>query len=183
MGDLLIHAAIDPGAKRQGVCLYRGRDGVILWVGCVEGPTPRHHMAAIVRSFGRPATAPRVTVERMVHHPGRRASVPNDLIRVSESGSGLAHLLAGPGGDVVFAPAARWKGTVPKNVHHKRIRKVLDPRESAMLEKALKATPKRGHSEAMDSIGLALWASGRTGRAGRGREHGKDHESGAGGDG
>ena len=59
----------------------------------------------------------------------------------------------------VRAPRAReWKGSVPKSKHQPRILTRLEFFETAIVENVM---PKGLRHNAIDAVGLALWACGR----------------------
>lgn len=82
----------------------------------------------------------------------------NDLIDVQTVGAVYVTRAAR---EVRFVRALDWKGNVPKDIHHKRIRKQLDSAETAVLEEALTKAPKGSHKEILDAVGIGLWAIGR----------------------
>lgn len=89
---------------------------------------------------------------------------PADLLRVE----GTGHLLTGwlrPRRLVTWTASA-WKGSVPKDIHHPRIRHALGPDETAILERAIKAAPKTNAKEILDAVGIGLYGLGRTQRGG-----------------
>jgi Holliday junction resolvasome RuvABC endonuclease subunit len=53
----------------------------------------------------------------------------------------------------------QWKGNIPKNVHRRRIEKALSKSEHKCVDPA-------GTHDMWDAIGIGLYATGRTGRAG-----------------
>lgn len=113
-----------------------------------------------------PRGAAHVVIESMAWRPGDARSNPNDLIAVQT----VAAFLAGRmGGFLEFVPAATWKGTIPKGVHHERIRAVLEEGERRILEEALAITPKAHHKEILDAIGIGLYYSDRINRGGGAR--------------
>lgn len=54
---------------------------------------------------------------------------------------------------------SQWKGNVPKNIHQRRIKKALTTTE-------LKRVDPGGTHDMWDAIGIGLYATGRTSRAG-----------------
>lgn len=57
-----------------------------------------------------------------------------------------------------YAPRT-WKGNVPKDVHHRRLRSRLTSTESTRM-------PAMSEHDAWDATGIGLYATGRTGRGG-----------------
>jgi hypothetical protein len=60
----------------------------------------------------------------------------------------------------VFVPPHVWKGNVPKEIHHMRVRKALNERELAILIELEKRYGKKAHN-VRDAIGLGLFQTGR----------------------
>jgi len=58
---------------------------------------------------------------------------------------------------------AQWKGNVPKVPHHRRLRKALTDRETARLKQL---HPQGLGHDALDALGIFLFAVGRTKRGG-----------------
>ncbi len=84
---------------------------------------------------------------------------PNDMLPVAAvAGIVIASLSA----DVVLTPRpAEWKGQVPKDVHNARVMRRLTPEERNRVDAA--QLPKSLANNAIDAIGLGLWALGRMG--------------------
>lgn len=108
-----------------------------------------------------------VVVERMEWRKGDGRSVPGDLLRVQAVGFGVAGLL---GGRVVSYTPGQWKGSIPKDVHHRRIREALTHEELAILDRTLQTIPRRHRKEALDAVGIGCYHLGRTTRSGARRQ-------------
>jgi hypothetical protein len=52
---------------------------------------------------------------------------------------------------------AKWKGQVPKPIHHDRHLPKLDAREKTVLQAALKGVAKGKHHDVKDAVCLGLW--------------------------
>jgi hypothetical protein len=87
---------------------------------------------------------------------------PRDLLAVQAVGFGVAGRL----GRVVPLKPNRWKGSIPKHIHHTRIKQSLEPEELKILDQALAETPKRYRKEILDAVGLGCYHLGRITRAG-----------------
>lgn len=105
-----------------------------------------------------------VYLEAMEIRGTKSKTPPADLLAVQ----GTGHLLAGllrPRRLVTWTATA-WKGGVPKDTHHVRIRHALEPAETAVLERAIKAAPRTHAKEILDAVGIGLYGLGRTHRGG-----------------
>jgi hypothetical protein len=136
-------------------------------------PSAAFDHAADVRAAIDPwcgALRPLVVVEAMVHSQDRDGSVAQDLIDLSIVSAYVAGTVCGAARTPQFLPAMTWKGGVPKDIHHERIRAALDPEECVLLRKLLESVPKRYEKELLDALGIALYGAGRIARGGRVRE-------------
>lgn len=86
---------------------------------------------------------------------------PNDLIAVAVTVGRIAAEV-GAGGEVHFARPHEWKGSVPKDVMVKRIESKLLTCEAEILHAA--KIPRAKRHNAIDAIGLGLWALRRFSR-------------------
>lgn len=105
----------------------------------------------------------RLVIERLVIecpyiYPKAGKANPNDMItlarKVGRIEERFDHV---PIKQVVFPRT--WKGTVPKEIHNRRVIAKLDAREVETLH-AVKCTEKKLHN-VIDAVGLGLWALGR----------------------
>jgi hypothetical protein len=127
--------AIDPGAS-TGFAVYT--DGILTHAG-----TGLPDLMCDV-----------VIVEKPEHRPGGKTPV-NDLITLAFTAGQCAS--AYHGATVYAFKPSQWKGSVPKRVHHPRIRALLEPHELAVI-------PKNAKHDTWDAIGLGLFALKRMGR-------------------
>lgn len=82
--------------------------------------------------------------EMQVYRQGKQKGDPNDLIKLAFlSGSVVDRFRCRK---IYLPKPTTWKGQVPKNIHHARLRE-----QNPWI-------PPRISSDAMDAIGLALWA-------------------------
>lgn len=89
---------------------------------------------------------------------------PADLLAVEGAGHLFAGLLRPR--KLVTWTATAWKGSVPKDIHHPRIRHELRPDETQILDLAIKAAPRTNAKEILDAVGIGLYGLGRTTRGG-----------------
>jgi hypothetical protein len=103
---------------------------------------------------GRPDTL--VIEWPQIYVRARSKGDPNDLLLVAGVAAGVvASVRAG----CVFMPKpADWKGQVPKEIHNARAMKRLSPAEAALVAPA---GPASKLNNAIDAVGLGLWALGR----------------------
>lgn len=84
---------------------------------------------------------------------------PNDLLPVAAVAGAI---ISSVGALTVRMPKpSDWKGQVPKDVHNARVLKRLTPGERARFDAA--RLPKSLANNAIDAVGLGLWALGRMG--------------------
>jgi len=158
--------SIDPGTRNLGWAAFVGPD--LVACGCSRtkerdvDAQAQDHVRQVRAGCGRIHTV-QVVVERMVHHSGRGASVPNDLLDVQYVGAVVAGAI---GRYALSYRASDWKGTIPKAVHHPRIRAALTDAEEAIVAAALDSTPKTNHKEILDAIGIGLYHVKRTRKGG-----------------
>lgn len=91
--------------------------------------------------------------------PERRRFNPAPLLAFLAGA--LASRAAARGARVYRVPPASWRGTDPKPVIQAQILASLDPAELALLPRGPRSGRYQG--DAVDAVGLALWAVGRAG--------------------
>jgi hypothetical protein len=134
---LVILLAIDPG-KDTGWATFIG--GAL--VSCGLG-FPNHNID-------------RAVIEKpQVYRRALSKGDPNDLITLAVQVGRYAERLEHGGARVDLVTPAEWKGQVPKDVHHQRIRKELTGRESDAVD--LAGAPSRKLHNVLDAVGLGLW--------------------------
>ena len=148
--------AVDPGTRSLGWAAFTGSRlqacGVLKSKGELE-------MLREVQAWSRAlrpllSSSTRLVVEVPEHYPGAKSKAPPNLLaKVTFVAGGVVGALCLP--DVITVVPKRWKGQVPKAVHHKRLRAVLVPGERDR-------TPPVSSDDTWDAIGLGLWALGRT---------------------
>lgn len=154
--------AIDPGVRAQGACLF-GNERLIdarCTIGKGYGSLPNLVNFHVNATAGFWTLRPDVCVELM---RDRKAVPANDLIDVQACGMAVAGACRSK---IHLYPATGWKASVPKTVHHKRIRTVLDLDELEVLDRALAVTPEDNRKEILDALGIGLFHLKRTNKAG-----------------
>lgn len=159
--------SIDPGTRALGWALWD--HGRLVEAGASIAPETavgasdlaRAHLEAI-RAWGGPPGAD-VALEIMEWRRGDARSQPADLLVVQAVGCLVA---GGIGGPVALYAPSKWKGTIPKEVHHERIRETLGPTERAVLSRAEQRTRASNRKEVLDAVGIGLYHLKRTNRSG-----------------
>jgi hypothetical protein len=83
----------------------------------------------------------------------------NDLLDLSVLVGELKRHFAERGANVELVYPRTWKGTVPKDIHNKRVLAALSKEELAVLPKRPRA--KDYDHNVLDAVGLGLWKLGR----------------------
>lgn len=155
---------IDPDTQATGLALV-GEDGLPKVVGLAsieevgaKGLEAVALMAALLRFKIATAFkgAERCVVEFPQHYGGRAKADPNHLILLA----GVAGAAAAAFGsaNVVLVPPRKWKGNVPKHIHHARIMDAIEwdpymfPPEDVRV---VGDVPLMRWKEILDAIGLA----------------------------
>lgn len=161
--------SIDPGTEALGWAVWRHgrlwRAGVSRSVERERSPEAyaRYHAAAIGLALDPDSPPEAVALESMEWRHGDVRSQPRDLLAVQTVGCLVAGRL---GGFVHLYPPSRWKGTIPKDIHHERIKNALDANERAVLDQALAGVRASNRKEVLDAVGLGLYHLRRTNRSG-----------------
>lgn len=150
--------AVDPGAHSAGWALFE--DDILLSAHFAEGAGVAQRVSDTV------SYASRIVVEVPQVYSGAKVAAPSgDLINVAyHAGEIVGTVKARQIGWVCAVeaiPPARWKGQAPKDVIHGRVRACLDAVETAVLESCLTRIPARFRHNALDAVGIGLWAIGR----------------------
>lgn len=161
--DVLI--PVDPGTRAIGVARFD--HGKLRRVAVTRGPTVLAHrvkLAGFLEGAPESSFSPRVLIEQMTNRGQEDKTPPQTLIDMSAF---TAAVVGGLSPNIGWVPVHLWKTSLPKDIHHKRIRKALQPEELEVLAAALYTVPKSFHKEALDAIGIGLHALGRIDKSGR----------------
>jgi hypothetical protein len=139
--------AIDPG-EDTGLAFFRDTVLIKAWGLHVPADT----CLSDLRLRGMVETC---IVERPRFYPGKSKVDANDLIVLALRAGMLAQAVQAP--TTRFVEPSVWKGQLPKNVCHNRIRAILTPVELAVL------APVKDHN-VWDAVGIGLFGVGRFGR-------------------
>lgn len=97
-----------------------------------------------------------VWIEDQVIYP-RSPVPPQDILTLAKG----AHRLAGRydtlGVVVHFVVPFKWKGQVPKEIHHARVWAVLSDAEKEIVNKAVRGVAPSKRHNVFDAIGIGLW--------------------------
>lgn len=157
----MLMLALDPGLHECGMAWFR--EGVLVRAALarndVAGRGPRAWRGMAKACFS--AWRPRGLLDEMavelpqVYHSGRGKGDPADLLELAGVlGATCDRINAG---DYVPYHPARWKGQVPKDIHHERIVDLwLDEREVAAVRLALEGQPEGLWHNVLDAVGLGL---------------------------
>jgi hypothetical protein len=94
-----------------------------------------------------------VLIEEPTIYPHSKADPANIMALQLKVGQ-LKQLFESRGYHVELVQPRTWKGQVPKEIHHRRVRAALTPAELARI-------PKSHTHDTLDAIGLGLWRTGR----------------------
>ena len=90
-----------------------------------------------------------------------------DLLRVAATGGAVAGVFTHAGWVAASTSPAKWKGQLPKTVHHQRVREVFQrsprgPLERWVLETCLAVHNAKNHHNILDAVAMGLWFNRRT---------------------
>lgn len=148
--------AIDPGTD-TGYALFDSNGRLYA---CGLGD-PRSNEKHVVRNLTR------VVIERpMVYPGGRQQAKPEDIIKLALKAGEWAGVYR-QWADIEFVAPFQWKGSVPKSIHHERIKAKLSPAELEIVVASFaprigipRIAPSKQHN-IVDAVGLGLFAVGR----------------------
>jgi hypothetical protein len=104
-----------------------------------------------------------VTIERPRYYPRSTKRVdPNDLITLAITAGQLGCRAVDVGAHVAWVFPQEWKGSVPKDIHNRRVLGQLRYGETLIYTNATKTIPKSKHNNVIDAIGIGLWRLDRT---------------------
>jgi hypothetical protein len=128
--------------------------------GTITGHAVFHDGTLTHAGLGMPSIhADEVVIELPEYRRESRVS-PNDLIALAVKVGIMVRAYLGS--KVTLVKPSKWKGSVPKKVHHPRIIAALAENELVVVSN-VKASAARLHN-VVDAVGLGLWALKRMGR-------------------
>lgn len=145
---------IDPGKHKCGVCTWR--DGTLLSAHLLDslGELPGFRVNDLYT-----VGAHLVICELMQVYPGGRHAA--DLVDVSIAGAILCAEYARVG-KVQWTHPRAWKGTIPKDVHHKRLYAGMTQNERTMIESV--DCPRSVLHNVVDAYGIGKWFWAKQGK-------------------
>jgi hypothetical protein len=165
--------AVDPGGRRAddrrcGVSVWLVSpllelpDGVLLGAGHVALDDIDRWIAEVARDV------PRTAVAWVVESPHLRGDQHAQRRGVEALRRTLAILRARRTSGSTWRAVRphRWKGNVPKEVHHRRVLRALFATEAAGVGRPLDPDSPAYQADTADAIALGAWALGRTDRGG-----------------
>lgn len=144
-------AAVDPGTTNLGIALFDR--GVLVDAAYMYRPSARDVVRWVRERTRGHATA--WVREKMTKYPDRPRS-HGDLDAIEDLMARVARIL-GMSWDMA-AKARRWKASVPKPIHHRRLAKFLVPEEVPIWETC--------NPDSRDAVGIGLYSLKRVGRGG-----------------
>jgi len=152
-----ITVAIDPKLTGSGYGIAAGRK--LVACGLATVPRDMRDLEGRIQfqvdliAGACPAEPDIVVAEFPVVYPGAsQVGTPNDIVYLAALATGIAGFL---GPDRLVLPTPReWKGTMPKAVHHERLRKDLPERVIAMINDSAPASKRH---DVYDAVGLLYW--------------------------
>lgn len=162
--------SIDPGIRALGWALFVPcYHGVFLAHAGLSRTKEKHldqvikeHVENILHRVSESDRQVAVSVVETMQIDGRQVP-PQDLLDVQAVGFAVAASL----GPVRSLRPSQWKGTLPKTVHHARIRGALESHELEILNCCLgRGVPKAHWKEVLDAVGIGCYYLKRTTRAG-----------------
>lgn len=150
--------SIDPGLRYCGVAVFQEK--VLVQAGLVKnpeevkrGPVAWRAMAAEVQGFIAGGGIRTLATEFPKIYPLRQQKGDQaDLIEVAGVAGAVVGALFERAGSVVGYEPYQWKGTVPKDIHNKRVLTRLSEAEHALLDDI----PAGLVHNTIDAIGIGL---------------------------
>lgn len=101
-----------------------------------------------------------VVIEKpQIYVLGKSKADPNDLISLAIKVGRLAERVERiTGTDADLVRPQEWKGSVPKEIHNRRVIDALSADEACIAADALKLVPEKQRHNVIDACGLGLWA-------------------------
>lgn len=151
--------SIDPGLRNVAVAEWH--DGELVHATLVANPNKgrgpsawRDAASAVISELGSDVYTEAALEVPQVYRQGLQKGDPSDLIELAGVDGALTAFLSA---QVTGYLPARWKGQVPKDIHHARIlKKLTDSEKSAII-----CPQKSLLHNVYDAIGIGLFHLGR----------------------
>ena len=106
-----------------------------------------------------PSCSGMVVIEKPQIYPSRLSKGnPNDLITLALQVGRYIERLEAQGATVTLALPHEWKGTIPKDIHHKRIVGYLTDAERQVIKTYGAGVAAGKVHNMLDAVGLGKWA-------------------------
>jgi hypothetical protein len=142
--------AIDPG-KVSGFAFFSS-DKRLMACGLGDPSTYRWHV---------PSAFSKVVIEQPRIYPGGRTKNPNDVLSVAVNAGEWGGRYSFQGCEVQYVTPSGWKGQTKKEIQHARDWARLGEDEQEVVSRSLKGVPASKRHNALDAVGIGLWAVGR----------------------
>lgn len=146
----MIVVGVDPGTRALGLALFE--HGRLAHVQLVRAKGLEQMLSAIL-DLNR-YWADRLVVERAEVYPDGNAK-PNDLGQLLIVAGAIAGSVRHT--RLMLPYPKQWKGQVPKNIHHDKLRKGLTDADRRVLDAAMSFVPPSLRHNMLDAVGLARW--------------------------
>jgi hypothetical protein len=150
--------ALDPGFRKKrrnlGCALFEAEE--LSFAGVVG---EIHHVPWIGYAPQHLRSRSRAVIEMPRWYPREHEIDINDILDLACLVGRLQGRLEEKGVDVELVYPRTWKGTVPKDIHNKRVLAALSKEELAKLPKRPRA--KDYDHNMLDAVGIGLWKLGR----------------------
>ena len=154
--------AVDPGTRLSAWAVFeedgKGQIGLVRSV-AETLPERVAEMAGALYIEAVKYKATEIVVEMpRVYRTGRQKGDPNDIVDLAFAAGGVSVILSAIENltHSVTPTPREWKGTIPKKIHHARLRAQVPE-----VIQAIDQIPKSLQHNVWDAIGLALWALGK----------------------
>lgn len=139
---------IDPGTQCAGYATFSEEDKAMISCGVFRG-NDWMDTAARVPDFGK---VDKLVIEDPRVYPITNVDPNNLMILAKAVGAIVANVKAI---HTKLVTPSRWKKSVPKKIHQKRILRGMTPEETQILENCL--CPKSLKHNVIDAVGIGLW--------------------------
>jgi len=157
VSDLL---AVDPGSTALGWAMFR--DGALYTCSLLRAKR-MEEMLLKIRERSWPYVSELVVERPQIYKAIDSKADPNRVTQLSIiAGAAIGSIEHSK----FFLPyPAEWKGQIPKDIHHKRLRKHLSEPELEVLDCDLFQHPKSLRHNILDAVGLGIWRLSRKGKS------------------
>jgi hypothetical protein len=160
---------IDPGTKCLGWALWDNPTGILQSCGLArvskeskKKRTNPENLDFFIRDMiGQLPSAKDAIVELPRIYPKERKVDPNDLINLAAVAGAFS---CKAWQSATFVTPRDWKGTVPKELCHKRAIKALGTGELSILNEALRETPESLAHNLLDAVAIGVYWSKKYGK-------------------